>query len=421
MILSETSADGDDSGKDGILDFPALIKPLAPDHLALFEELSAVMLLNIEEEEWQAVVRRSSEGASTPDDIRLARTMDHETWHFAQAAASGYMFERQRTACQVLNAAPPSRHPLDDPDTVETIARFRDHIGDDPDAHARLEAVLRLARANDALEELRARALPGDPSIAGAALPDFFAHLRRRREIESAVNAEGLSILGLLEGSAVIASNLLYCEGDEAVGHVRAEVEALPPVYGELFDYSWSQVGDRAIGAALPAAAVALCYARPNDAYCALLPMVAAGSAEEARALGRALFEAAPAIEAAGPWLGDSVARRDADDSYLIYDPFLDGLRCNAWGVDCYDLLADPRAVYRTNRAPLAMVTRSAPHGTSDPAEIGARVYLMSIVLKVQSRLRAEREHVRDLTEWGRAVASRLGEDFRADPPADPE
>lgn len=407
--------------QDEILDVAALIKRLAPDQLALFEELSAVMLLNVEEEDWQAVVRRSSEGRSTSEDSRLARTMDHETYHFAQAAGSGYMFDRQRNACRILNAAAPRPHPLDDPANAGMIARLRDEVSGDPAASARLEAVLQLAGANELLDELRSRATPGDPSIAGAALPDFFTHLRRRAATEAAPNAQGLSILGLLEGSAVIATNLRNSGAERAADQVRAEVASLPPVYSELFDYSGSQVGERTIEAALPATAVALCYARPNHAYCALLPLVAAAPPGEADRRGRALFEAPPAIGAAGPWLGDSVAQRDGDDSYRLYDPFLEGLRTGAWGVDSYSLMADPDAVYRTHRAPLTMVTRSALHGRTAPGDMGARVYLMSVVLKVRSRVRAERDLVRDMTEWGRGVAQRLVDGLPADPARDPE
>lgn len=395
-----------------MLDVAALIKRLAPDQEALFEELSAVMLLNIEEEDWQAAVRRSSAGQSTPEDDRLARTMDHETYHFVQAAASGFMLDRQRNACRVLNAAPPRPHPLDDPANAGMVARCREEVQGDPEASARLEAVLRLASANELLDELRSSASPGDPSMAGAALPDFFEHLRRRAAEEAAPNAQGLSILGLLEGSAVLASHLLRSGPEQAADEMRAEVESLPPVYSELLDYSWSQVGERTIEAALPATALALCYARPNQAYCALLARVANGPPGGASARGRALFEAPPAIEAGGPWLGDSVAQREGDDSYRLYDPYLAGLRTGAWGVDCYDLMADPGAVYRTDRVPLTMVTRSAPHGKTEPGDMGARLWLMSVVLKVQSRVRAERDLVRDLTDWGRGLGRRLGEDF---------
>ena len=387
----------------------SLIKRLAHDQLALFEPISAIMQIDVEEEEWKNIVRRCSDGSATPDDEKLGATMNHETYHFAQAAASGYMFDRQRTACRILNESPPHFHPIEDPANAELVARAREAAGDDPVAAARIERVLRLAGAHELHDNLKGRASPGDHSMAGPLYPDFFNHLRQRSAAEAASNAQGLSILGVIEGSAVIAAALLDPGPGDVADKLRAELATLAPVYSQLFAFTSAEAGERAIETALPATAVALCYARPHDAYCALLPMVASAPAGEAQARGRALFGSPPAIEAAGPWLGDALAQRDADDSYKIYDPFLNSLRADPSGVDCYDMLADPRAVYRTSRAPLAMVTRTGWHpGQTPPDELSARAYLMSIVRRAQSRVRAERDFWKDLQEWGLEARHRM-------------
>lgn len=397
------------SDDDIPLDPEALIKRLAPDQLGQFEPLSGMLLLNVSEEYWQGFVRREPERTATPEDKDLCAVMDHETYHFAQAAASGYMFERQRTALRFLNAAPSPPDPLDDPRFAEMVATAREAYRDDPVQSARVERVVRLMAANRVVLTAKASAPPRDHSMSGALLPDFFSHLSQRRADEAAANAHGLSILGVIEGSAVIAAKLLRHNAEDAAGHVRDELAALPPVYSELLTVTHAHAGARTFEVALPATAVALCYARPHDAYCGLLPMFVSAPPGQAFAHGRALFEAPPAIEAAGPWLGDALAQREADDSYRVYDGFHGPLRSNEWGVGAYDLLADPHAVYRTKRQlGMAVVTRSNWHGAFEQDELGARMYLMSVVLKALSRLRYEREFWKDVQDWGLEARHRM-------------
>jgi hypothetical protein len=392
---------------DQTLEIKSFIKRLAPDQLGLFEPLSGIMLLNVEEEEFQAMAQRWAAGESTAADVGLIATINHETYHFAQTAASGYMHQRQRAAFRALNEAPAPEEPELDPELKQIFDIAREAAGDDPEANARLDASLYIVTEKARQEQLEARAAAGDHSLAGAAIPDFFAFLEQRRATESVANDRGISILGVIEGSAVIFANLLMY-GDDAAAHVREELVTLPLLYGELLDFTVSLVGDRALRVALPAAAVALCYEAPQYAYCELVPMVAAAPDGEELARGQELFESPPALESAGAWLGDAIAQRAADDSYRIYDTFLEELRSDKWGVDSYALMADPQAMHRVGFFPLGFVTRTGWRAGTDRDTLVARMFIMGIVLQSLSRRRAQRDFEKLAVSWAQGVFSRF-------------
>lgn len=413
-------------GEDGGITLAELIEPLArrlpPEQVGLFEPLSGMMLLNVDQDAYVAMAQRFADGACIAQDVPFFAAINHEAYHFAQAAASGFMFDRQRTALRVLNAAPPPPDPPTDPELMQMIARCREEAGDDPELNARADRMLWVLEEHERLAMLEARAAPGDHSIEGALFPHLFVHFRERGERECERNGQGLSIMGLLEGSAVIHTHLLMKKGDEAVRSIPAEIETLPPVYGELLAFTASVAGERSLEVALPATAVALCYARPNDAYCALVPMLLAAPEGGALARGRELFETAPAIRAAGPWLGDSLAQRDADPCYPIYDRVLDALRTRRWGIGSYELMADPKAMHSIDSFPLGFVTRSqclAPFGTGEKA---ARLWLMGAVLRSRTRRRDQREFEKFAVRWAQDVLNRqfgLGMTAAPFPPAE--
>lgn len=415
--------------EEGTVTFAELIEPLArrlsPDQVALFEPLSGMMILNVEQDSFEALANRFAKGVPLPEDVPLLAAINHEAYHFAQAAASGFMFDRQRAALRVLRAAEPPPDPPTDPEFDQLIAQCRAEAGDDPELNARIERMLWVMAENERLGMLEARAAPGDHSVDGALFPHLFAHFRERAESEGEPNEHGLSVLGLLEGSAVIHTQLLMKDAEEAAQTVPAEIAGLPPVYGEMLAFTRTLAGDRSLEVALPATAVALCYARPNDAYCALVPMILSAPEGGSLALGRTLFESAPAIEAAGPWLGDALAQRSTDDSYLIYDLVLDRLRSGHWGIGCYELLADPSAMLAIDSFPLGLVTRSRSHSPFEDGERAGRLWLAGTVLRSRSRRRDQRDFEKFAVTWAQDVFNRafgIGMTVAPFPPAsDPD
>lgn len=397
--------------EDDVISFAELIEPLArrlqPEQVGLFEPLSGMMLLNVEQDYFIGLARRYAENAPLPEDKALLAAINHEAYHFAQAAASGFMFDRQRTALQVLEAAAPPPDPPPDPLVTEMVAGLRQAAGDDPEENARVDRMLWILEEAERLRTLEARAAPGDNSLDGAQFPHLFVHFRERNERESEVNGHGLSILGLLEGSAVIHTRLLMDGMEEAARSVPAEIATLSPVYAELLAFTAALAGGRSLEVALPATAVALCYARPHDAYCALVPLILAAPDGESLARGRALFEAPPAIDSAGPWLGDSLAQRGVDDSYPTYNVVLDALQNRRWGIGTYELLADPQAMHAIDSFPLGLVTRSQCHAPFEPAEKAVRLRLMGAVLRSRSRRRDQRDFEKFAVTWAQDLLNR--------------
>jgi hypothetical protein len=411
---------------DGSISLAELIEPLArrlaPEQVGLFEPLSGLMVLNVEEASYAAMSRRFADGAVLEQDEQFLAAINHEAYHFAQAAASGFMFDRQRTAMQVLRATEPPPDPSPDPAFEEMIARCREEAGDDPELNARIDRMVWVIHERDRLAMLEARAAPGDHSIEGALFPHLYVHFKERAERESQRNRHGLSIMGLLEGSAVIHTRLLMKKGEEAARSISTDIESLPPVYGELLAFTAPMAGDRHLEVALPATAIALCYARPHDAYCELVPMLLSAPAGEALARGRELFETAPAIPVAGPWLGDAVAQYEADPSYPIYDRVLDALRSRRWGFGSYEMMADPLAMHAIDSFPLGLVTRSASHSSFDFPEGAGRLILAGAALRSRSRRRDQREFEKFAVRWAQDVLNRtfgLGMTAAPFPPAE--
>ena len=117
----------------------------------------------------------------------------------------------------VFNASEPlPEAPIDDEMATE-IEAARVAASDDPQLQARLERTLAVLEGHNQIAVMHERAGAGDHSVMGALLPAFFAHLKAQAEAERVANANGLSITGLLEGSAVIHSHLLGINGDMRV------------------------------------------------------------------------------------------------------------------------------------------------------------------------------------------------------------
>ena len=92
---------------DEVIDPRIFIKQLAPDQLGMFEPLSGLMLLNISRAQLLELQERFVAGTPTDFDVSMIHTINHEAYHFAQVASSGYVFHREARLLMVLNAAEP--------------------------------------------------------------------------------------------------------------------------------------------------------------------------------------------------------------------------------------------------------------------------------------------------------------------------
>jgi hypothetical protein len=386
------------------------IKRLAPDQLGMFEPLSGLMLLNASRAEMQAITKRQWARQSTESDVAMLRTIDHETYHFAQAAASGYVFHRQRGLFMALeNTIEPIPDFHLDPELLKLAEEWRKRIGDDPDYKLRYERAMAILEHQKKFTWMEARAAAGDNSVMGALYPGFFAHFKALTEAERIANADGLSILGLIEGSAVAHVHLLKYPIGYAPPRMQAELAPLPAVYHELYDLTAARMGDRSVELLLPAVALALRYAQPHNAYAPLLALLAESKPGEALERGRSLAGQLPEISGAGPLLGTAIEQRRLHDGYRVYDPILEKLANLTWGFDSYDFLARPAAMESLNPFPVGIaLTDGYVMGGMDRIEFAGRVTLMGLVLRSQSRRRAERESWRLTLDWARSVISGL-------------
>ena len=381
--------------------------------------LSGIMRIGMPQSEYQAAFERYASNASTVEDVALIGTINHETYHAMQAAVSGYGFDQQRRRLAVLNSLEELPNPAADPETRSLIATLRAEAGDDPDLKRRADRAEAVLLSHRAIEMMEARAAAGDYSLWGALHPGFFRYQADLAEREAARNADGLSISGLLEGSAVAFANQLMYPGIGAQRKMEAELEILTPVYRELYALTLARAGTHAMELLLPAAALALCYTEPHNAYAPMLAALAASQPGQALAYGRKLMEAPPALPAAGAVLGTSIQLRKGDDSYRIYDKFIYGIAAGTWGVDAYAALADPDSLNRVGSFPFALVTddnAQALRNSMDEDEMVARLMIMAIALRVAGRRRDELQIQNLQVEWARDVLNSFAESL---PPRD--
>jgi hypothetical protein len=393
------------------------IKSLEPDVRGVFEPLSGIMRIGMPQSEYQAAFERYASNASTVEDVALIGTINHETYHAMQAAVSGYGFDQQRRRLAVLNSLEELPDPAADPETRSLIATLHAEAGDDPDLKRRADRAEAVLLSHRAIETMEARAEAGDYSLWGALHPGFFRYQADLAEREAAHNADGLSISGLLEGSAVAFANQLMYPGIGATAKMEAELEILTPVYRELYALTLASAGTRTMELLLPAAALALCYTEPHNAYAPMLATLAGSQPGQALAYGRKLMEAPPALPAAGAVLGTSIQLRKDDDSYRIYDKFIHGIAAGTWGIDAYAALADPDSLNRVGSFPFALVTddnAQALKNSMDEDEMVARLMIMAIALRVAGRRRDELQIQNLQVEWARDVLSSFAESLPA-------
>jgi hypothetical protein len=173
---------------------------------------------------------------------------------------------------------------------------------------------------------------------------------------------------------------------------MEAELATLPPVYQELYNLTTAHAGARSLELMLPAVALALRYAAPQNAYVSLVHALAESNPGEAVERGRRLANELPTIAGAGPFLGTAVEVRKLDNSYRIYDAILDKLEKAHWGIDSYDFLARPEAMHKLDSFPMGIVMTDGYIGAVDRVELAGRVALMGAVLRTLSRRRDEKE-----------------------------
>ena len=119
------------------------------------------------------------------------KEINHEAYHFAQVASSGYVFHRQARLLMVLNAAEPVPAVAIEPGMQAMLDAAREEAGDDPELLLRYERMVAMLQGHDQFQVYDERAAPGDHSMVGALMPGFFAHMKELVEGEQITNSDG--------------------------------------------------------------------------------------------------------------------------------------------------------------------------------------------------------------------------------------
>lgn len=400
-----------EEGRIRLKDLAGLVKRLRPGKIGQFEPLSGIIVLNMDMAAFTAMFERVRANAITESDRLHIRVINHESCHFLQTCLSGYMFDRARRLFDVFNAEDKTAlleiNALEE--QAETLVeQHKEAFADDPDLTRRFVNTVKITFHTNRQAILSKYARDDDHTLAGALMPEFFEFREALLEEEGRQNADGLSVLGVVEGAAVAYSCVMEGHGQASNAEMEAEFDALSPVYSELWRIVKPAAGPRAAELVLPLAAIALCYEKPHHACLGLLPMLL-DQPERAHELSRALFDDLPDLPAAGQSLGGGRAIRARNDDFRLYDSVLSTLENDPAGLSNYELLAEPMAFNRVTQFPVCItLLDDFVHAGMPNAEVAAKVLIASMVLQVSSRRREERDFQSFAVSWGREVIGRL-------------
>jgi len=387
-----------------------LIPRLPPETLAKFEEVSGLMFLNVTMEEMLAAGKLSapdpgsvsgeqrSIAPKNEDWSRIFAAINHETYHYFQLIGTGYQFRHVskvwRTLMPRLIAHRWAQGFRDRANLIRLLVQSRMLPGWYRKAWIASE---KYRRIQNLYARLRASAKPDDPSLFTALLPRLYARLDELDAPRRTRNAQGLSVMDLLEGSAVVYQYALTYSNQDWRSLLENDWSDFDDTYRRAFDFARAVCDRRAYDVILPAVALALRYERPADAYPWFVRRLTVVPPGEEVAAARALAENPSTLYEAGRHLGTAwdVRQRERRFPYLLcgnfrfHDNIMKKLRDRTWEISEFDLLVDPGASARLGEYPRNFITRDFPVGSGDSV---AHIGIASILLRSASLPLATRE-----------------------------
>lgn len=398
--------------KSESIDLKTLVKKLPPDQIGQFEPVSGVMVLNIDFQNYRASAQRWADKQTTPADRMLINTINHETYHFVQTSLTGYMFKRAKMLFNTLNQDDNSIvRALDkaEEQANEVLELALKEAGDDPSLIKRANDIASITYYHKRTAILHANCPENDHSLAGALMPHFFQYRDDLLQKENELDAHGLSILGVIEGAAVAyAAHLAYDE-HSVEQRIEAELVKLPSLYAQSWQILKQQTPQFASELILPISAIALCYQKPNTAFHFILAHFLKSEPTNITSYTEQLFCDLPYIEDAGEILKTARHVRVEDDSYILYDSVLKAWKCEQDDKLAFALLSDPLALNRMDHIPIcSTLSDNLMFGQVPAQEAQAKIYIASLILKVTSRRREEKDFQKFAMQWGRNVINRF-------------
>jgi hypothetical protein len=325
------------------IDIKNLQIKLPPAVRAVFEPVGAIMVLNVTDAEFEAMRQDSSDP--------LSEVFAHEMYHCFQVYTSGYQFQRVGLLCGAFFTEYADKQRFGDvlgqlfghflgklfmKVTSWLPARYRFLL------QARYVAELQL-RDQAELQELATR---GQPSMIGADFPGLYRKLSELKQETLQAGEDGLSPNDLLEGSAAVYARFSCQTAPSSITQLLDYLDGLTETYSRALKKTADICGERAKNIILPAAALALRYERPENAYCEIVRRIAASTPGKELASAKKLGTEMPRIEKAGGVLG--TARQFCAKTHSrnrVYAEQIHALESGSWGIDELDLLTSPSAI----------------------------------------------------------------------------
>lgn len=401
------------TGPDTVqLNYAQLLPRLPAEVVAQFEAVSGLMIVNVTGEELVAAGQRLDAPLAT--DGQLFAAINHEMYHFFQTVATGYMFDHCSRIWGVVYKHM-SRHSRADLADRFWQARQRllgwllsPFLGAWKD---RWLGWAKLNRGRRQLAEMQAAAPAGDHSLVDAMMPELRGELDALRTRLDQANAQGLSPLHLIEGSALFYQYALSYYSSDWRAKLEQEWPTYDDTYRRAFEMAKAAIGERAYDVFLPATALALNYENPQNAFMPLAGLLAA--MEDVAGWTRRIALLPPSLEGAGSYLGrasDVRLRGSRGQTQLKrYDEVLDTLRAGGWNLDEFDLLTDPMASMRVPSFPYGIVAQdSMVTAPRNRAETMAALLISNFVLGTASFPRMARDAEREQLDFILAGASNI-------------
>jgi hypothetical protein len=403
-----------------LADLNVLTPRLPPEVRAQFVAGAGVLIVNATMEE----LNRAGH-ATTAATQALRSDINHETYHVLQTVCTGYAFIRAQRIKEIT-----VRH-LEgsmwrDLRTNFGLYALRFAMRAVPERMRRrlmlerIEAVAAIAIDWNTYGARRARAPANDYSLAGADVPDLFRDLEAVEQALTTAGPSGLSAWHIIEGSAAVfqvAIEATAAGADDLDAAITAALARFDAGYGTTYTFARERCGSRAAQLILPAAALALRYERPGEAFPVLLDLLRPAAAGAEIEAARELTKRPPRLPTAGRYLGTALDvsapswRRLWRRWPSLYKPALAYLARADRPLDEIDALCDLArfADLPPELCSTALLLKDG-FGMVGMGEIEARLRtrLAAIQLRFDGRPRWEKDTEAAIVAWGRGVFDRL-------------
>jgi tetratricopeptide (TPR) repeat protein len=351
----------------------------------IFEPVSAVMFLNAENASFQAMIIASSKGNERAQvDTDLLETFWHEAYHCFQTYCTGYLFwqraQLQETWTDIETSPERQKHIAKVKEESAGIdRRIKKNSRMPRDMQIAFEKNYTNLFSYERLQYLQDRSSGfGQPSVAGAAMPELYSSLETVRAPSKIRGSDGVSAQDVIEASAFIYGKEIAFGRQGLESRIHDDTLEADGPYQRAIAVADQVCPHHPPEIIRAASALALRYEHPGEAYVPLLRRLSAESPGDEASTARRLSHSLPAIPAAGRYMGTACdVQRDAKLPGTFYEDQLTALRNSTWGIDEIDLLVNANGIngIPSGQLGFALALKDQLIGGGDPGVLKARLY----------------------------------------------